>query len=53
MLRVGKLIAPALEKARNSRYNSKINHALNATEKMSEQINSIPANKLSKDVEKY
>ena len=47
-----KLIAPALEKARNSRYNSKINHALNATEKMSEQINSIPANKLSKDVEK-
>ncbi len=47
-----KLIAPALEKARNSRYNSKINHALNVTEKMSEQINSIPANKLSKDVEK-
>lgn len=48
-------IAPVVESARNSHYNSKISHLLNKTAQMSEGINGvndIPANSLSKNVEK-
>lgn len=45
-------IAPVVESARNSHYNSKISHLLNKTAQMSEGINDIPANSLSKNVEK-
>ena len=47
-----KLIAPALEKARNSRYNSKISNLLDKTNGMSELASDVKPNKLSKDVEK-
>lgn len=45
-------IAPILESARNSRYNSKINHLLDKTTQMSEHVSDISANSLSKNVEK-
>lgn len=44
-------IAPVLQSVRNSRYNSKINHLLNKTTQMSEQISNLSENTLSKDVE--
>lgn len=47
-----KLIAPALEKARNANYNSNISRALQHTEKMALNVNEISKNSLSKDVEK-
>ncbi len=45
-------IAPILESARNSRYNSKINHLLDKTTQMTEQVSDISANNLSRNVEK-
>ncbi len=46
-----KLVAPAVEKARNQNYNTKISRALHKTSEMSEQVDSIKPNKLSKEVE--
>ena len=47
-----KLVGPALENVRNSRNNSQISHMLNKTNKMSEKIDQISSNNLSKNVEK-
>lgn len=47
-----RVIAPAIEKARNMNYNSKISHALATTEQMNLNVNEIDNNKLSKQVEK-
>lgn len=47
-----KVISPALESARNVKYNSQIKNALAKTENMSEDVASISANKLSKEVQK-
>ena len=47
-----KVISPALESARNVKYNSQIKNALTKTENMSEDVASISANKLSKEVQK-
>ena len=47
-----KLIAPALEKARNMEHNSQITHLLAKTNKMPENLAKIPDNKLSKQVSK-
>ena len=47
-----KLIAPAVEKTKDFKYNSKIAHALKMTETMNPSVNEIKPNKLSKEVEK-
>ncbi len=47
-----KLIAPALEQARNSRYNNKISNVLDKTTNMTENVSDLKPNKLSKEVEK-
>jgi len=47
-----KVIAPVVEKSRNSGYNSTITKMLHNTQNMSKDVASIPANKLSKDVSK-
>ncbi len=47
-----KLVGPAMEKVRNQHYNSEITQVLHKTEAMSDQIDSIKSNKLSKEVEK-
>lgn len=47
-----RVIAPAIEKARNMNYNSKISHALKTTEAMNLNVNEIENNNLSKQVEK-
>ena len=47
-----KVISPALESARNVKYNSQIKNALAKTENMSEDVASISANKLSKEAQK-
>ena len=47
-----KMISPALESARNVKYNSQIKNALAKTTNMSEDVNSISANSLSKEVKK-
>lgn len=47
-----KLISPAVEYARNARYNSSISHALNLTSSMKTSPAEIEPNKLSKKVEK-
>ncbi len=47
-----KLIAPAVEKARNSRNNSEIEHLLNKTQNMNLSIDEIENNGLSKKIEK-
>ena len=47
-----KMISPALESARNVKYNSQIKNALAKTTNMSDDVNSISANSLSKEVKK-
>ena len=47
-----KLIAPAMEKARNYKYDSKIAHLAKETASMSLNVNEIEANKLSKEIGK-
>ncbi len=47
-----KLIAPALEVARNYEHNNKISHLLEKTNKMSENLADVSDNKLSKQVTK-
>ena len=47
-----KVIAPAMEKARNMRYDSKISHLAKETADMTLKADEIPANKLSKEVGK-
>lgn len=47
-----KVIAPAMEKARNMRYDSKISHLARETAGMTLKADEIPANKLSKEVGK-
>lgn len=47
-----RVIAPALEKARNANYNSTITRMLHHTENMGDNVANIPENKLSKDVSK-
>ena len=45
-----RLVSPALEKARNLNYNSKITEALKMSEKMTLNVDEIEPNKLSKDI---
>ena len=47
-----KLVGPAMEKVRNQGYNAKITYALNKTAEMSDQVDNLKSNKLSREVEK-